>query len=132
MTYRLDMKVRDYECDMQGIVNNSIYQQYLEHARHEFLLSQGLSFAELTAQGVFIVVARIEIDYRRSLRSGDAFCVSVDIKRPSRVRIVFEQSIFRDDEKILDALVTTTAVNARNRPYFPEEFAGLLNQVSAE
>ncbi len=33
----LDFKVRDYECDMEGIVNNATYMNYLEHARHEFL-----------------------------------------------------------------------------------------------
>ena len=37
--YELKMKVRDYECDLQGIVNNANYQHYLEHTRHEFLLS---------------------------------------------------------------------------------------------
>ena len=126
MGFNLDFKVRDYECDLQGIVNNAVYQQYLEHARHEFLLSQGLSFAKLTERGVFIVVAKIEINYRRSLCSGDEFTVSVAISRPSKVRIVFDQEIYRGDEKILDATVTTTAVNERNRPYFPEEFADLL------
>ena len=29
--YELKMKVRDYECDLQGIVNNANYQHYLEH-----------------------------------------------------------------------------------------------------
>ena len=29
--YELEMKVRDYECDLQGIVNNANYQHYLEH-----------------------------------------------------------------------------------------------------
>lgn len=43
--YELPMKVRDYECDLQGIVNNANYQHYLEHTRHEFLLSAGVSFA---------------------------------------------------------------------------------------
>lgn len=42
--YELEMKVRDYECDLQGIVNNANYQHYLEHTRHEFLLSTGVSF----------------------------------------------------------------------------------------
>ena len=45
--YELKMKVRDYECDLQGIVNNANYQHYLEHTRHEFLTSVGISFARL-------------------------------------------------------------------------------------
>ena len=45
--YELAMKVRDYECDLQGIVNNANYQHYLEHTRHEFLSSVGVSFAAL-------------------------------------------------------------------------------------
>lgn len=49
--YELAMKVRDYECDLQGIVNNANYQHYLEHTRHEFLLSAGASFAALHEQG---------------------------------------------------------------------------------
>ena len=39
--FELEMKVRDYECDLQGIVNNANYQHYIEHTRHEFLLAQG-------------------------------------------------------------------------------------------
>ena len=49
--YELEMKVRDYECDLQGIVNNANYQHYLEHTRHEFLTSVGVSFAALHEQG---------------------------------------------------------------------------------
>ena len=45
--YELKLKVRDYECDLQGIVNNANYQHYLEHTRHEFLTSTGMSFAKL-------------------------------------------------------------------------------------
>ena len=35
--YELKMAVRDYECDLQGIVNNANYQHYTEHTRHMFL-----------------------------------------------------------------------------------------------
>ena len=70
-TYELDFKVRDYECDLQGIVNNSVYQNYLEHTRHEFLLDNNVSFDLLHQQGVDAVVARIEMAYKTPLKSGD-------------------------------------------------------------
>ena len=57
--YELKMKVRDYECDLKGIVNNANYQHYLEHTRHEFLTSVGISFARLHEEGVDPVVARM-------------------------------------------------------------------------
>ncbi len=128
MPFGLEMKVRDYECDMQGIVNNAIYQHYLEHARHEFLQSKGLSFAELTAAGVIIVVAKAELEYRKPLKAGDEFKVLVSVQQPSRVRLVFEQEIrLRDnDELVLKASIMTTAVNERNRPYFPDQLSALL------
>ena len=53
------MEVRDYECDIQGIVNNANYLHYTEHTRHLFLLSLGVSFAQLHEKGVDAVVARM-------------------------------------------------------------------------
>lgn len=66
--YELKMKVRDYECDLQGIVNNANYQHYIEHTRHEFLLSAGISFAQLHEQGIDAVVARLSIAFKTPLR----------------------------------------------------------------
>ena len=36
------MRVRDYECDLQGIVNNAVYQHYTEACRHEFIETKGI------------------------------------------------------------------------------------------
>ena len=83
--YELKMKVRDYECDLQGIVNNANYQHYLEHTRHEFLLSTGVSFAALHEQGVDPVVARINMAFKASsMCSTRIFSGQVTIKWPSR------------------------------------------------
>ena len=71
--YSLQMKVRDYECDLQGIVNNANYQHYTEHTRHEFLLSRGVSFAALHEKGIDAVVARMQLQFKTPLRSGDHF-----------------------------------------------------------
>jgi len=73
--YELEFKVRDYECDLQGIVNNSVYQNYLEHTRHEFLLENNLSFDKLHQQGIDAVVARIENGFQMLIAFGRCFCV---------------------------------------------------------
>jgi len=92
--FEIQLKVRDYECDMQGVVNNAVYQSYLEHARHEYLLSKASSFQELTEKGILLMVSRIEMDFKRSLSSRDSFAVKLRTER-SGVKLIFFQDIFR-------------------------------------
>ena len=92
--FELKFKVRDYECDLEGIVNNANYQHYMEHTRHEFMLSAGLSFADMNAQGITPVVARITISYKMPLRSRDEFVSKLSVRKEG-VRYVFLQDIFR-------------------------------------
>ncbi|NLV53391.1 MAG: acyl-CoA thioesterase [Bacteroidales bacterium] len=87
-------KVRDYECDLQGIVNNANYQHYLEHCRHEFLLNNNISFAKLHEQGTDAVVARLTMQFKVPLKSGDEYVTKLWIKKES-VKYVFMQDIFR-------------------------------------
>ena len=64
--FATQLKVRDYQCDLQRIVNNTVYQHYLENVRHEYLNGLGLNFAELTTLGVIIVVIRAELDCKQA------------------------------------------------------------------
>lgn len=94
------MKVRDYECDGQGIVNNANYQHYTEHTRHEFIESRGVKFADLHEQGIDPVVARISLTYKTPLRGGDEFICRLNVKKEG-IRYVFYQDIYRaSDEKL--------------------------------
>ena len=126
--FTLNFEVRDYECDLEGIVNNAVYQNYLEHTRHEFLKQHGLNFAVMVQQGITLVVVRIEIDYLYPLRSGDKFVVGLNPERTSRIRFTFLQDIYRlpDEKPILRAKVIGTALNERGRPFLPEELEGLF------
>ncbi len=110
-TFELELKVRDYELDVQGIVNNSVYQNYLEHTRHEFLLSNGISFADMSKQGIDAVVARIEIAYKNSLRSGDSFISKLSVAKEGP-KYIFKQAIHRksDNKLCVRASVTTVVV----------------------
>ena len=120
--FKLDFKVRDYECDLQGVVNNSVYQNYLEHSRHEFLLSSGIDFADLTRQKINLVVVRAELDYKIPLTSGDEFWIGLNIAQSSKLRFDFLQDIYRksDDKLALKAKITGAAVNERGRPFAPD------------
>ena len=94
--HELTMKVRDYECDLQGIVNNANYQHYLEHARHEFLLGTGTSFAALHEQGIDAVVARISMAFKTPLKSGDEFvCLSGQVDALTASVRRFESTVAR-------------------------------------
>lgn len=93
--FELKMKVRDYECDAQGIVNNANYQHYYEVARHDFLEERGLNFYELHEQGIDAVVVSVYIRYKHSLRGANDFIVRVDSVEKEGIRYIFHQSIIR-------------------------------------
>ncbi len=92
--FELKDKVRDYECDLQGIVNNANYQHYLEHCRHEFLLANNISFAKLHEEGTDAVVARLTMQFKTPLRSGDEYVSKLKLKKDG-LRYIFMQDIFR-------------------------------------
>jgi len=124
---KAEMEVRDYECDIEGIVNNAVYMNYLEHARHGFIRSKGFNFADLTQKGIHLVVIRIEADYLYPLRSGDKFYATASLERVSKLRFGFLQDIFRlpDDKLILTAKVIGTSLNAEGTPKYFEELERL-------
>lgn len=109
--FELTMKVRDYECDLQGIVNNANYQHYIEHTRHEFLLSAGISFARLHEQGIDPVVARLNMAFKTPLRSGDEFVSKLYLKKEG-IKYVFYQDIFRlpDMKPVIKSTVETVCL----------------------
>jgi Predicted thioesterase len=98
--FELEMKVRDYECDLQGVVNNANYQHYLEHTRHEFLESVGENFGAMHDKGIDAFVSRVEIQYRNPLRSGDSFISKLNIRK-NGPKLVFEQDVYRKSDGVI-------------------------------
>lgn len=91
--FTLEMKVRDYEIDSEGIVNNANYLHYLEHTRHEFCSMAGFSFRKMQESGIIPVLNRIEVDYKTPLRSGDVMESRLWVEMKG-VRFVFHQDIY--------------------------------------
>lgn len=93
--FELPMKVRDYEVDSEGIVNNAVYLHYLEHTRHEFCEQAGLTFRQMHELGIDPVLSRVEIDYRTPLGLGDRMVSKLALKREG-ARFIFLQDIYNE------------------------------------
>ena len=94
------MEVRDYECDIEGIVNNANYLHYIEHTRHRFLKTTGLSFAEMHSRGIDAVVARMNLQFKTPLRCDDEFISCLNLHKEG-IRYVFDQDIYRASDEQL-------------------------------
>ena len=120
--FELQMAVRDYELDTQGVVNNSVYLNYLEHARHEYLKQIGVNFNEFHKKGLDAVVHKVELTYKRPLMGDDTFTIRTSARPQGNVRFIFEQSIYRhpDNELMLTGVVTAVFMT-EGRPVRPPE-----------
>lgn len=116
--FKVDFVVRDYECDLQGVVNNAVYQQYLEHARHQFLQAHGLNFAALTQAGVHLMLTRTELNFKAPLKPDMAFYVTVQVTQLSRLKFEFLQSIClqHTDKEMVQASAHGVAVSEQGKP----------------
>lgn len=93
-SFIMDMEVRDYELDCEQIVNNANYLHYMEHTRHKFCSDAGLSFVDMHNMGLDVVVRKVVLEYKNSLRGNERFlsCLRLERKGP---RFIFHQDILR-------------------------------------
>jgi Predicted thioesterase len=126
-----ELKVRDYECDTQGHVNNANYQHYFEVTRHEFMERAGLNFHQLHLQGIDAVVAKVEIRYKVPLIGMDEFRCTIERIERINVKYIFHQEIIRISDNVTCAKAKIEVVNLVNGKLahpdiFDEAFAGYL------
>ena len=125
--FTMEMEVRDYELDSEGIVNNAIYLHYLEHTRHAFVKREGIPFGSLTREGLVPVVRRMEIDYKTPLSSGDVMLSRLWIEREG-ARFIFHQDIFKKEagEQVVGAVVTIVCMEKDGRINRGDELAARM------
>ena len=121
------MEVRDHELDRFGVVNNAVYQNYLEHARHAFLASRGISLTHLLEEKFRPVITRIDLEYLLPLQSGDSFSVQLWLTRLTRVKFQFFQQIQKipSMQSTTRANVIGTFLGPNDRPVMPEKMKTL-------
>lgn len=125
--YEENFKVRDYECDLQGIVNNANYQHYMEHTRHQYIKTIGINFADMHNRGIDLVVTHVDLRFKRSLRSGDEFVCKLNVKKEG-LKYVFYQDIYQlPDNNLVNRGIIESVATVNGRLAKCEEVDKALN-----
>lgn len=93
-------RVRYCECDPMGVVHHAAYIPWLEMGRTELLRDAGVSYAELEAAGVFLVIVKLECSYKRPCYYDDLVEVRTKVVGGSRVKIRHAYEVVRADEPL--------------------------------
>ena len=107
------LRVRYPECDPMGYLHHSIFLQYFEMGRVELLRSLGHNYADLEREGVFFVVAKIEVRYKAPARYDDELTLVTRVVKQTHVRIDHAY-VLRKGETVLAEANTTIACVGRD------------------
>jgi len=120
--FYLEFKVRDYECDMDGVVNNAQYLHYLEHTRNVCMKSKGLTYREMTLKKDHIFIVKVSMEFKLPLGPDDEFVVALSVERSSNAKMTIYQDIYRltDQKLILKAEIVALGVTANGSYRLPQ------------
>jgi acyl-CoA thioester hydrolase len=116
MKHRTSLRVRFYELDPYEHVNHSVYIQYFEAARAEWLTDIGFPLSKLRQDGIQIVVTEINTRYLGSAGPTDELVVETELVELRRVSMTFEQRILRGDETLVNQTISAATVTTAGRP----------------
>ncbi|CAM6101218.1 unnamed protein product [Calypogeia fissa] len=116
--YEIERKVRDYELDHYGVVNNAIYAQFCQQARTELLENIGFRPDDVTESGKSMAISDMTMKFVSPLRSGDWYIVSSRIAATTAVRLIFEDHIYRlpERELVMSAKSTVLVLDQNAKP----------------
>jgi acyl-CoA thioester hydrolase len=106
----IPIRVRYPECDPMGYLHHSVFLQYFEMGRVELLRRLGFAYADLERDGIFFVVAKVEVKYRAPARYDEELQLTTKIVRQTTVRIDHAYELRREETLLAEATTTIACV----------------------
>jgi YbgC/YbaW family acyl-CoA thioester hydrolase len=118
-------RVRSYELDSFGHVNNAAFFNYLEYARNEYLLQRGLTFDQFKTWDALPVVVKADVEYKHPARVHDDLEIVGRVTEWRKSRFTLDYVIFNHtaNRQCLLCQMIFVFTNSRGKPVpIPEEF----------
>ena len=129
MSHETTFRVRFYELDPYGHVNHSVYVQYFEAARVEWLAAVGFPLEKLQKGGVQIVVTELNTKYLGSAGPADSLTVRSELAELRRASMRFEQRILCGDRTLVQQSISVATISSAGRPIrVPAVLAAALSE----
>lgn len=109
--HEIQIDVRYYETDGQGVVHHANYFKYFELARVEMLRAMGHEYADLEREGVLLVVHSVSCKYHRPARFGDRLRIVTKVARATLARIDHQYRVLVGEELVAEASSTIACVD---------------------
>lgn len=124
-----EIRVRYSETDAMGFLHHSHYLSYFEIGRTELFRQQGGNYRRMEEQGLYFVVARMEVRYRRPARYDDLLTVDTEIVRITPAKLEHAYRLRRNSELLAEASSVLACVNRSGEVQrIPEDLVALTAQ----
>jgi acyl-CoA thioester hydrolase len=115
LTGEIQVRVRYAETDRMGLLHHANYLVYFEQARTELLRTRGSAYKELEDQGIFLVIAKVEIKYRSPAHYDDVLIIRTTVTRTTPVRLEHKYEVLRDGVLLCEGFTTLACVDREGK-----------------
>jgi acyl-CoA thioester hydrolase len=106
----IQVRVNYSETDQMGVVYHARYLVWLDIARTEHLRHSGMSYRELEAAGLRLVVSEVAVRYRQPARFDDAVRVRCWVRSVASRRVEFGYAVEHAGDDRLLATARTSLI----------------------
>lgn len=114
-TYRIYYE----DTDAGGVVYYANYLRFLERARADFLIQNGILQSHIARDGILFVVRKCDIEYILPAKLEDEIIVECKIAKLSPASITFQHSITANSKILIKALVKIVCVRSTEGVFKP-------------